>query len=100
MNCMGSFQAANTRAGSASKVWTRLSVRSSRETLAGMALLPGRRRGAPEIGLELVELLLPEAAVFLDPVGGGAQPFTAQFAAPPLRLGVPLDQAGGGQHLE
>ena len=68
--------------------WTMRSVRSSG---TAATLFPFVFRlvwsGALEIGLELVELLLPETAVLLDPVGGGPQALAAQLAAPPLRLG-------------
>ena len=102
-NCSGSVQAANTRAGAASKVWRhdqRAVVRNGACDHRSFPSIGAFRCRALEIGFELVELLLPEAAIFLDPVGGGAQALAAQFAAPPLRLGVTLDQAGIGQHFQ
>src|SRR5690242_16180148 len=104
-------QASNTRSRGALKTRTMRRVLSSRA--ADTALLPGwfrfrgvRRRRARWRGrarqerIEAIELRLPEAAVELDPVGGGAQALAAQRTPTPLRLCAALDQAGLRQHLE
>src|SRR6185437_4186743 len=100
MKLSSTTQASNTRSRGALKTRTMRRVLSSRA--ADTALLPGwfrdvrfcgirlrgvRRRGGPgKERIEAIELLLPEMAVELDPVGGGPQSLTAQRAATPLRL--------------
>src|SRR5260370_21077497 len=92
------------RSGDASKRRVRRSVRSS--TAAAMVFSLGWigfgwfRCGPLQEGVELVELLLPEAAIELDPIRRRPKTLAAQLAAPPLGLGVSLDQAGVGQYLE
>src|SRR6185503_8644708 len=73
-NCSASVHAANTRSGVASKVRVMRRIRLPKESAT--ALPPGRlgrfgRLGSRplEEGVEPVELLLPELAIELDPVG-------------------------------
>src|SRR5262245_60313897 len=101
MNWSSRTQASKTRSRGALKTRTRRRVLSSR-TAATTFLLGWLwlRRSAREERIESVERFLPEAAVELDPVGGGAQPLAAQRAAAPLGLGTALDQASLGQHLQ
>src|SRR6188472_1439000 len=92
MNWVSSAQASNTRSRGASKTRTRRRVLSS-STADTAFLLRWFRSGwfrncTSEEGVELVELLLPEAAIELDPVGGFAHALATQGAAAPLRLGA------------
>src|SRR5262249_1092358 len=102
-NCSGSVQAANTRSGVASNVRVMRRMRPLADSAMTFPLLCGlrlRRSSALQERIQSVERLLPEAAVELDPVGGGAKSLAAQLAAPPLRFGVAFDQAGIGQHAQ
>src|SRR5882672_12310686 len=53
-----------------------------------------------EVAFQLVESLLPVAAVVLDPVGDALERIGLEPARPPLRLAPALDQARVLEHLE
>src|SRR5262245_46835583 len=53
-----------------------------------------------QIVVEAVETFVPEAAVVLDPVGGGLEGAGLEPARPPLGLAAASDQAGAFEHFE
>src|SRR5882724_1304902 len=53
-----------------------------------------------EVALQLVEALLPVAAVVFDPVGDVFQRIGLQPARTPLRLAAALDEPGALEHLQ
>src|SRR6478672_11245680 len=110
--CFGSVHTDHTssRGALTSRVPTITFGSESRSTLLVAAtLLLLLFRGLPlrrfrlqraEIILQPIEPLLPEPAIFLEPVVDALQRIQLDPARPPLRLAAAGDQAGMLQHLE
>src|SRR5882724_341084 len=53
-----------------------------------------------QIVLQAIQVLLPETAIVLEPIGGVLERTRLQLAGPPLRLATAGDQPGALQHLQ
>src|ERR1035438_4817099 len=104
--CFGSVKAANTSSRDASNTPVPTMERGSRSrsmlfvavTLAFLAASFGLQR--LQIIVEAIEPLLPEPAVFAEPVVNRLEPRRLKPAGPPLRIARARDQPGMLEHLE
>src|SRR3954467_7805494 len=105
-SCSGSVQAANTRAGGASRsrtkriVWVASSMAKPADAVSVESISLVLRLVAGEMSLEIVEPSFPQDAERLGPFGDGLDRLGPQAARAALRVTPLLDQPGALEHAQ